>query len=69
MFVPLNISAMYIYSILNVYLNVEKKTCALSAVANWYLNKAFFNVFLKNLCIFKSEYIHDNTTLRRFLYN
>ena len=25
MFVPLNISAMYIYSILNVYLNVEKK--------------------------------------------
>ena len=32
-------------------------------------NETFFNIFLKNLCIFKSEYIHSNSILRHFLYN
>ena len=32
-------------------------------------NETFFNIFLKNLCIFKCEYIHSNSILRHFFYN
>ena len=33
------------------------------------MNETFFNIFLKNLCIFKSEYIRSNSILRHILYN
>ena len=49
----------------------KKLLCMLSAVAKWHLkaNETFFNISLKNLCIFKSEYIHSISIQGNFLYN